>query len=374
MDILLATSAHPPFDTRIYHKIFKSLYKEEYRIKILVPNQIKLAKQDKNFISIEIRKGRFTRLINNYFLFKKCRELNPKLIIFFDPDFLPFMILYKLLFRSVVIYDNHEDYPNFIMANQKFPIIIRKFIKICYRIFEKLGLLLFDHIIYADPFTPKYYNIVNNNISVIHNYPIIKDFKKDNKEYDIIFPGSIDLCYKRILKIVAELEYNHDRKIKFLIIGRRVPTQIIKEITKFSESLINTELTLLMDKEYIDVQSYIEKSKIGIIPLAPIKKMENNIPTKMFEYIMHSIPQIGSHLQPISHYLNQTRSGFCVHENNFEKKYVIKINEILDNYDKYKEYADSDKKKLLFNWNWHLNEEPKLIKIINNFIGGKVRL
>ncbi len=373
LDILFITSAHPPFDPRIYHKMFLSVKKFKYSVKILLIDKKDLSNIDNDFLSIKSPRIKFSRLISNFLLVKKSILLKPKLVIFFDPDLLPFMLFHKLFSGSKVIYDNHEDYPNFIMENHRFPLFLRIIIRFFYVFFEKIGFLLFDQLTYADQFTPDYYKkIPDERITILHNYPIISNYEKREKIYDVIFPGSLDLCYKRILNIIDECEKIECLNLKILVIGRNVSIRIQDEINDYSKHLKRNSLIFLMDKTYDEVQNYIEMSKIGITPLAPIKKMENNIPTKMFEYLMHSIPQLASDLKPISYYLHQTQSGYCVPEKDFAKLYAQKIYEILRNYDSFLKFAISDKNTLNELWNWE-NEEEILKSLLENILGTKQR-
>ena len=126
----------------------------------------------------------------------------------------------------------------------------------------------------------------------------------------------------------------------------------------------NVEIIFKEDLPYEEVQEYIAKTKIGIIPLAPLKKFYRNIPTKMFEYMMHSIPQLASDLPPISFYLNQTSSGFCIGEEMYAVEYADKISEIIKNYPKYSKFAKQDKQFLYEKWNWLPSQDKIFVKLI----------
>jgi glycosyltransferase involved in cell wall biosynthesis len=181
----------------------------------------------------------------------------------------------------------------------------------------------------------------------------------------VIYPGSLDFTYQRILEIITTLD--ELRALEFLIIGRVVSQNIKEQIQKLSLQLKRINITYFEDLPYETIQEKIAESRVGIIPLLPLEKYKKNIPTKMFEYIMHSIPQVDSDLPPISHYLKQTQSGFCIGETDYVQNFANKIVKILDDYHEYSHLASLDKQLLRDNWNWKIQEE-KLTKIIDQLL------
>ena len=339
MDILFVTH-HPPFDTRIYHKQFCSLKNHGFDVKIMIPHQKELSQQNDYFISFSGFSSRVFRILNDLLLLFHCRFINPKLIIIFDPDLAPFFLWYKIFSRSVIIYDNHEDYPSYMMEKEYLPTIVRRLLKLFYQFLERIIPSIFDYVIYADIFTPTYYkNINKTNVSVVANYPIVKDLKNLEKKYDVIYPGSLDANYQMVIQIMIELDSRCKQKIKVLIIGRNVSHAIREKIKECSARLNYVELTFLIDQKYNFVQCAIEKSKIGIVPLPLLEKYNRNVSTKLFEYMMYSLVIVASDLPPNRYYLANSKSGFCISEDNFSIKYAEKIIDILGNYTDYLEYA-----------------------------------
>ena len=364
MDILFITSRHPPFDPRIYHKMFCSIKKAVGDVKILLPNQVNLSKNNNDFISFDGHEGSWSSLFNNLIILKRCFSLRPKVIFFFDPDLLPFMELYKLLSNTSIVYDNHEDYQSYIMMKETIPVWIRKLVRVLYVIFFKFGKWTFDYITYADPFTSGI-DLQKLNEEVIYNYPIIEYYPEQEKKYDLIYPGSIDLSVcQRLLLIAEELDKTCQKKLNFLIIGRDV-SDVNKELIKeFNLNHKNVSIIFKEDLSYDSVQEYISQSKIGLIPLPSVDKFSRNIPIKLFEYLMHSIPILASDLRPISYFLNETEGNFCIEEEKFYQSYSEKVLEILNNYSNYSGAAKRNLKILEEKWNWNKTEERKLLEII----------
>ena len=366
MRIAIVTSVHTPFDIRIYHKQYTSLKKRYKDITIIVPNQVELAKKDRTFISFRGFENFWLRAVNNFIIMTKCVRLKPGLIIFHDPDLLPFMISYKLFNPARIIYDIHEDYPNYFLQNEKLPGILRKLIKNIYIVFEKTAKQTLDHLIYADHFTAEFYHKnFRKKISVVYNYPIVKEYRRTEKIYDLICQGSLHGgVHKRLLNILEELDKNSDREIKCMIIGRNASDQIKNEIRQLSQKLIHVKIIYDEDIPYSEVQEYVEKARIGLTPWPQTKKFDRNIPTKIFEYLMHSIPQVASKTPSIFHYLQWTESGFCIEHQDYAAGFAVKILDILHNYSEFEARAKTDYEMLKKQWTWNPKEEGKFLDII----------
>ena len=368
MDILFVTSRHPPFDTRIYHKMFLSIKNAGFDIKILLPNQVFLSQKNEYFISFKGFSGHWLNLINNFLIVLRCLTIKPNIIFFFDPDLLPFFVVYKLLSNTSIVYDNHEDYPSYIMIKDSIPVWARKLVRLLFLIFFKLGKSIFEFITYADPFTTGI-DLSNPKEVVIYNFPIIEHFPDQKKEYDLIYPGSIDLgVCERLLKIAEKLDESTERIIVFMIIGRDVTPSNRELIERYQRDHFHTKIILKHNLLYDEVQEYISRSRIGLNPLPFVEKFRKNIPIKLFEYLMHSIPILASDLRPISMFLNKTKGNFCIKEDNYSYYYSENIIRILNDYSIYSELAKQNYKILEENWNWNKSEETKLIHITNSLI------
>lgn len=372
LDVLFLTSVHPPFDTRIYHKMFSSVKNGGFNAKILLPNQEELAKSNGDFLSVRGFQRKSLRILTDIFLLFKCFSINPKLVIFFDPDLIPFMILFKLFSGASVIFDNHEDYSGYIMIKESIPLWLRNVVRIIYLIFLFIAKRIFDYVFYADQFTMGAPSDKLKQI-VIYNFPIIEDYPILEKKYDLIYPGSIDLTVcQRLLNIMEALDTQTVSKKKFLLIGRDVTSTNRSLVEKKRKELKKVHIEFLEDLSYDRVQTKISESKIGLVPLPDVEKFRKNIPIKLFEFMMHSIPVIGSDLPPISYFINETKGNYCVEEEGYNYSYSEKIIHILDNYSSFSEMAKRNYFILKEKWNWEKTEEPKLLNVISELTQNKV--
>lgn len=287
------------------------------------------------------------------------------MVIFFDPDLLPFMELYKVLTKSIIVFDNHEDYPSYLMVKESIPLLVRKVVKDSFLLLFRFGKRVLDYIFYSDQFTSGIDHRQTNE-AIIYNFPIITIFPAVEKKFDVIYPGSIDLnICQRLLNIAGELEKSSNKVISFLIIGRDVSDANREQIHEFISNHRRIKVEFFEDLPYPEVQNYISASRIGIIPMPDIEKFRRNIPTKMFEYMMHAIPIVASNLPAISFFLKDMKGSFLINETNYASDYGKKILEILSDYPYFEALSKKDFSHLVDNWNWEKTEAPKLNEIIH---------
>ena len=174
--IVNITSAHSRHDTRIYHKICKSLSK--YYSVTLICADGKGSVLDKKISIIDLGsfKNRTVRFLSFLKIFKKALKINGDLYHLHDPD----LILVGLLLIAKgkkVIFDSHEDIELDILDKNYIPLILRKIISKIYNIFEKFSLQKFHGIIAATPHICRKLIKINPCTIDINNFPIIKKKK-----------------------------------------------------------------------------------------------------------------------------------------------------------------------------------------------------
>ena len=366
IEILLVTSVHPPDDTRIYHKFLKTIKSDYGKTKLLLDFKNLENFKDPNIITYKNTNSYFKKIGSSFSILKKCLKIKPRLIFFFDPELIPIMLFIKIVTKTKVVFDNHEDYPSYIMVKEKIPSQFKILIKYSFLILSKISDYIFDYIIYADPFTTGY-NAKDDKKIVIYNYPIFEQQIKYNKKYDLIFPGSVDLG---ILQMILNILLSLDNKMAFsaILIIRDLSDNNRLFLNNFIKKINNGEVKVYEDISYNEVQKYIGETKIGLLPLPNIVKFQKNIPTKLFEYCMHGLPIVGSELPPISHFTSHLESCFIIPYDNYEEKYVAIIEKLLTNYDHYNARSLKNKDTIKNNWNWNFKERNKLTSLVKKLI------
>ncbi len=321
-----------------------------------------------DFIEFAIPKGKLGRLLAPLYLFCALWSQKPDLVIMHDPELLPMLIIFTIWYRVPIIYDVHEDYPNFFLQKEYLNRLTKKSAVLIYRFFEKIAYKIFAGFIFADHFTRDLYFRGRQKTIVIYNFPRVSSVPQLAKKFDLIYPGTLHSgLHARLLNIAKELD-SRSMRVSFCIIGKKPSQDVMDDIERIRSQLSFVTIHFDHDLSFDLVQELMAQAKIGLIPLPPTAKYKNNIPTKMFEYMMHGLPQIGTDIPSISFFYQHLQSGFCIDEKNYAVDYADKINTILTNYDDYRKVAQKESALWLTKWCWK-NEEIKLISFIRNRLG-----
>lgn len=364
MKILIATTVHSPFDPRVYYKQFISLKKQYADVHILLPRSRSLSALSDDFYTFPVPDGRINRFLTSFYLLRELRQRKADLIIIHDPELLPIFLYFALLSKTPVIYDVHEDYPNYFMQKEYLGRCTQKAVALLYRLLERTAYKFFAGFIFADHFTRDKYFAGKSKTVVIYNYPLLVKRSQLKKEYDLIYPGSLHSgLHVRLLAIADELE-KRKKPLRLYIIGKNVSPEIRDDVERARSRLKYIDILFDADLTFKQVQELIGRSKIGLIPLPPTDKYKNNIPTKLFEYLLNGLPQIGTDISSISFFLGNLHCGFCIKEDHYAVDYANKVEFILNDYDHFQKLACAESSVWLAKWNWAV-EEKKLFSFVD---------
>ena len=109
--IVHLTSAHPRFDTRIFHKMCSSLTSLQEVTLVVADGKGDELKNDVHILDVGPSKDRLDRILNTpKRVFAKAVELNGDIYHLHDPELIPIGIKLKR-FGKKVFFDSHEDIP-----------------------------------------------------------------------------------------------------------------------------------------------------------------------------------------------------------------------------------------------------------------------
>jgi len=110
--VCILTSAHPPFDDRIFHKEAKTLVNAGYPVVLIAQHDNNEIVDGSRIVPLPTSKDRFDRMTRIVWkLFKLALKEKADIYHLHDPELLPVGFFLKLFIRTKVIYDVHEDVP-----------------------------------------------------------------------------------------------------------------------------------------------------------------------------------------------------------------------------------------------------------------------
>ena len=357
INIVNLTSAHPRYDTRIFHKMCKSLAKKYTVALIVADGNGDEIKENINIYDVGKVNSRKDRILNTTKkVLTKAIELDADLYHLHDPELIPIGIKLKKLGKKV-IFDSHEDVPKQITAKHYLNNITKKILSFLYSKFEIYSLKKFDYVVSATPIIrDKFRNYGINSID-INNFPILDDFINLIPNYN-----SKTICYigtlyetRGIKEIVQAVE---DLDVKLIIAGKFYDKKYENEVMNL-KGWEKVDFRGFVDKE--EIKNILKESIIGCVTLYPTPSYIEAYPVKMFEYMSAGLAVISSNFPLYEKFVLGSKCGVCVNPLD-----VVEISKAIENLmkdlEKVKKMGMNGKQAIKEKYNWE-NEEKKLIEL-----------
>jgi glycosyltransferase involved in cell wall biosynthesis len=320
--ICVITSAHTPFDVRIFHKEIKTLQSAGYKISIIAQYSKSGREEGMDIIAIPSATSRANRFFS----------IMPRMCVaafrqkadayhFHDPDLIVVGFLLKLFTRSKVIYDVHEDVPRQILSKYWIPVPARKPMAFIFNFIEKNIAKMFDAVVAA---TPSIANCFKGKALCVANYPLLSYFKPvmdaDKKARSSVFTAIYAGALERIRGIEEIIN-------ALALIGPEYPIKL-KLAGKFSESAFFQELAAMPGWVKVEFLGYMPLAKtyeelaqadVGMVTFLPEPNHIDAQPNKMFEYMAAGLPMIASDFPLWKKIIEGGKCGICVNPLNPEK-------------------------------------------------------
>lgn len=358
------TSAHPPYDIRIFHKECVSLAEYGYNVSLICAGAENEIKNGVHILGVKKNNSRFGRMfITVWRVYKKALELDAELYHFHDPELMLVGLLLKQKGKKV-IYDVHEDLPRQILGKHWINKYLRKAISYLIENIENIVSRRLDYIIVATPFIRKRFLELNNKCVDICNYPITKDegFGSTNWE-----DKKNELCYIGLITknrgIVNILRAIEDTPYKLNLAGKYSPESLRNELAEMRGWTNVNEFNYVGREKIMEILS---NSKVGIVTLHPQINYLDSLPIKMYEYMLAGIPVIASDFPLWKGIIEGNNCGICVNPND-----PTAIRGAIDKIFKEEEMAILMGKRgreiVLTKYNWE-NQKINLISIYQNIL------
>lgn len=364
------TSVHPRFDTRIYHKICKSLAAEGYRVRLIVADGN--GDQEKDSIFIEDvgknKLGRFSRIfVTTWMLFIRALRTDAQIVHFHDPELIPQAYLLSLLGRKV-IFDMHENVPKQIANKPWLSSFSKKVLTTVYTCLERLTLNKF-HVVYAESSYQKDYPWLKNT-SVILNLPDVGSIASipDQGKFVNFTVGYIGGCSaeRGVLRVASAIKQIRENNVDmdYLCIGPQ--TQNVEDNKLFQAGIKEGWIDAPGRMDATAGWPLIKKCSVGMAVLEPIPNYLESWPTKMFEYLAMGLPVIVSDFPMYKDFVENYDCGICV--NPYRQDQIAEaIMMFYEKPDVAHQMGLKGQKAVFDKFNWQ-HEEAKLVALYANLI------
>lgn len=384
---MLSQTVFPP-DIRLEKEI-RTLFSAGYKINVLCNQYEKRKENDFKYCTINrvnaiFREVKLNKVINFplflnprflYFVLKKYIDFKPDIVHAHDLPMVPFALILKWLFNTIIIYDMHENYPqalrffekkgivNFLFKNYKIALMLDKF---CIKRVDRVIVVVQENKerMIDLGVDPQKIFLVSNTIDIdsYNKFVLNQDIKRRyEKNKIILYTGAVSPDRGLDTPIKAMKFLSDKIKDAMLLIVGEGPNLEKLKILAYTNEVENT-VEFIGWPGHEQLVTYWDLADICIIPQPSNDFINTTVPHKLFEYMFFRKPVLVSDAKPLKRIIEETGAGE-IFVSNDEKDFAIKaIEMLLDN----KEYGKYGYKAVIKTYNWTIDSK-ELLKLYLGF-------
>ena len=317
MKVCILTTAHSPFDERIFHKEAKSLVEAGYEVVIVAPHEKTELKEGIRIQAVPPLSSRLDRIWRLSPLYKVALHEKADIYHFHDPDLIPVALRLSRKLQKPVIYDVHEYYGDSLLTRYWLPKPFRKLVARAVDRFEKWSARSFAGIITVNRHMAELFYQVNPEGEILHNYPLKRQFEFSRpqtvKPPVILYLGGInrERGLEVILRAMSRVKKKHPTAICELV-GPVETADLGPEFSDLKPWLEQGNVHLKGKIPYEQVPVILAQSSIALVPLLPTLNYQKAIPVKLLEYMAAGLPVIGSRFGYIEEIIDKNQCGLLI--------------------------------------------------------------
>ncbi|MCC5881199.1 MAG: glycosyltransferase family 4 protein [Halomonas sp.] len=317
MKVVHLTSAHPRFDTRIYHKQCRSLAADGYPVTLVVADGEGDEQRDGvTIIDVGRLPGRLNRVLKTTNrVFEQARRLDADIYHLHDPELMPVGRRLKRLGKQV-IYDAHEDLPRQMLAKHYLGKFSRQVLSRGVDAYQRRVCRHFDAVVAATPYIRDRFSEFHPQVVDVNNFPMLGELDgAPDARMTAAVGESPAVCYvggiadiRGIREIVRAME-NVGQECRLQLAGDFNQLSLEQEVMTYA-GWARVEAHGYLDRN--GVRQVMASSIAGLVTLHPIINYLDALPVKMFEYMSAGLPVIASDFPLWREIVEGSDCGICV--------------------------------------------------------------
>jgi glycosyltransferase involved in cell wall biosynthesis len=366
--VCILTTAHSPFDERIFHKEAKSLQGAGYEVVIVAPCEEEQVVSGIKISAVPPFSSRLGRIFRLKTIYQTAVQQNADIYHFHDPDLIPVGLLLRLRRGKQVIYDVHEYYGDSLLTRYWLPRPIRRISAMFFDKLEKWAASLFSAVIVVNTHMRDLFTKVNPRVEVLHNYPLESQFKfakpTKAKQPLVLYLGGInrERGLEVILKAMPLVKERFPQMVCELV--GPVDTEDLSDDFKDLTGWLQRGNVILRGKvPYEEVPVILEKSSIALVPLLPTLNYQKAIPVKLLEYMAAGLPVIGADFGYIEQIIRSSNCGTLFEAGNHQEL-AKRICELIETPEKALYLGQNGWESFHREYTWEM-EQGKLLQLYN---------
>jgi len=370
-DIVVLSTVHHYQDARIFYKEIPSIKKVCNNLCFMVPvnKEKEFIENGVNIIPLRNPSTKFERIKLQITAWKKIKAIKPKIVHFHDPELIVLGYFLKKVLKIKVVFDIHENVSESFKDNLWIPSYLKPIIPKVYSKIENILIKDFDAVIIAEK---SYRETYGERPIELLNYPISegRDFKKKNfnEKLKMVYIGGI---WERrgifqMLRLFNKLE-KEGFDLSLSLVGPFVPKELKQSVENFvSENKLKDKVVIYGRKTLTEVYDILEDCHLGLSLMKNIKNYNKSLSTKIFDYMLSSIPYVVSNFKIYSDYTINSETGIAVDYNDEEDMY-LKVKALLNDKSKLSLMSNNGFCLVKEKWNWE-TQEKKLFALYKKLL------
>lgn len=364
--IIHLTSAHPPFDTRIFYKECVSLARAGYEVVLIAPHDRSETVQGVRIRAVPRPSSKGQRVKQTIRqVYRAALKEDGALYHFHDPELIPAGMLLKLHGKKVVV-DVHENLPAQILGKEYIRLHwTRRFLALIASLSEKAAYSMYDGTVVANPLATERFS--GEKTIVLANYPIlslIDDLSPadvgNNDHSILIYVGGLRKV-RGICELVKAMPSLND-SVELWLAGPWVSDEFRAECESLPGWKNVRYLGYLLPSE---VYRFLKKANIGLVTLLPQENYLTNLPVKAFEYMACSLPMVMSDFP----YWQDVFEDAAIFVDPQDAIVVADaIQHLLDHPEEAQQMGATGRRLVEEHYSWE-TEEPKLLALYEQILG-----
>lgn len=361
------TSVHGRYDMRIFQKECVSLAKAGYDVALLVNDELPEEKKDGvSIFPMACGHRRMERIRKaSSVMYKKAMQMDAAVYHIHDPELLP---LAKRLSKhgKKVVFDSHENYFQQIKTKKWIPKLFRHSVAFLYRIYESSVLSKIEAVVVPCRFNGKnIFDGIAKRTVFLDNLPISNAFTAadyEGKPHPLAAccPGSLTVSRGILETVKCSIETG----TRIIIAG------VLDESTKevLTPYLGNQLLDFRGKVGKNEIQKIYDEAGIGLSLIHNTGQyfMLDNLPTKVYEFMLVGIPVIITRNAASEAFFSQYHAGILVDDGD-EQQICEAIHFLKSHPEEAKRMGEEGRRIVIEEYCWE-TEEKKLLELYREII------